>query len=117
MAYVYMGKEIEDGDVKKILDYVVKGKAITDIEKSFEGKYDYRIISKIVFKEGSQSLLGIKGTITRKWKKLDAAKTKEQRAKVIDEVSELVNTLYGNYKLALDEVREYEKIKSIINKD
>ncbi|HQS67723.1 MAG TPA: hypothetical protein PLM93_11120 [Sulfuricurvum sp.] len=117
MAYVYMGKEIEDGDVKKILDYVVKGKTIADIEKSFDGKYDYRIISKIVFKEGSQSMIGIKNTITRKLNKLDTAKTKEQRAKVIDEVAELVNTLYGNYKLALDEVKEYEKIKSIVNKD
>ncbi len=117
MAYVYMGKEIEDSDVKKILAYVVKGETIADIEKSFDGKYDYRTISKIVFKEGSQSLIGIKGTITRKLNKLDTAKTKEQRAKVIDEVAELVNTLYGNYKLALNEVKDYEKIKSIVNKD
>ena len=116
MAYMYNGEEVPKEDVAKILDSVVKGKTVVDIEKSFKGTYNYAIISKIIFKEGSKSIIGNKATITRKLNKLENAKTKEQRQKIINQVDDLVNTLYENYKLALLEIADYEKIKTIVNK-
>jgi len=116
MAYLYNGEEVPTADVKIILDSVVKGKTIVDIEKSFGGAYNYAIISKIIFKEGSKSIIGNKSSITKKLKKLENAKTKEQRQKIINEVNDLVGTLYENYKLALLEIADYEKIKAIVNK-
>ncbi|NOQ30587.1 MAG: hypothetical protein GQ570_05630 [Helicobacteraceae bacterium] len=116
MAYMYNGEEVPKEDVAKILDLVVKGKTIVDIEKSFKGTYNNAIISKIIFKEGSKSIIGNKATITRKLNKLENAKTKEQRQKIINQVDDLVNTLYENYKLALLEIADYEKIKAIVNK-
>ena len=116
MAYEYNGVEIPQDDVAKILDLVVKGKTVVDIEKKFKDQYSYAIISKIIFKEGSKSIIGNKSTITRKLNKLATAKTKVERQKIINQVNESVGTLYENYKLALLEIEDYEKIKDIVNK-
>jgi hypothetical protein len=102
--------DISTDDKDRILKLVREGKTISKIvTDDLKNKYDYFDVYLTIKGDGEQGALGIKRMISTKLKTIIEAK-KEERKVLIDEIGELVESLYKKSKANQKKLEDLRKV-------
>ena len=85
---------VKKADLEKMNDLIARGSTIAALRKKFPN-YDYW---EIYFAVSDYSLLGKKRSISNRLKKLRGKLTPDARNELVDEIIELLNTIYDQSK-------------------
>jgi hypothetical protein len=100
--------QLSEKDIELIRKLAKEGKQISKIRDEDFHEFDYWDIYWAVYEDGGQSARGAKWKIANRLKKLSEA-NKDERERLINELDELIWSLYNNYKdnqKKLDQIRK-----------
>ena len=103
---------MEKREEQKIRQLASEGKQISKIKKDDFPHYEYEEVYWVVYGIGNRSARGVKRMIATRLQSLEQAGQKQERTKIIEEVSELVWDLYDRVK---KNQTKLEKIREILD--